>query len=117
MKLFKTSTSEAKPATGRIYYSNMVSKTAPGLQGKSMYLYQHSEQKSRLYLVANSEENKKGRIVMFDPAGDLLISQLIKVYKGKTTIEVAENSTSLQPPRLIAVYLDEQLAFMQQLAS
>lgn len=117
MKIVQADSSNERKNEGRIYYSNMIGKAAPGVHGKSMYLYEHDSQKNRYYFVANSNENEKGRIVMFDASGELLISQVIEVYKGKNTIELSTYKTSNQTPHLIAVYIDEQLAFMQKLAS
>jgi hypothetical protein len=52
--------------------------------------------------------------VVFTEGGELLNSQLIAVYKGKNTIEVNTTQSHL-PPHLIAVYLENELAFMQKL--
>src|SRR5687768_2349816 len=101
-------------ASGRVFYSNMISKAAPGVIGKSIYVYQHASDQRRLFLVANASENERGRIVVFDEGGELLNSQLIAVYKGKNTIEVSTSRSEL-PPHLIAVYLENELAFMQKL--
>jgi hypothetical protein len=114
MKTIQAKTANGDSASGRIFYSNMISKTAPGVIGKSIYVYQHASDQHRLFLVANANENERGRIVVFDEAGELLNSQLIAVYKGKNTIEVSTKSSEL-PPHLIAVYLENQLAYMQKL--
>ena len=114
MKSVQAKTTNDSSETGRIFYSNMISKTAPGIIGKSIYVYQHSSDHHRLFLVANANENERGRIVVFDEGGELLNSQLIAVYKGKNTIEVSTRRSEL-PPHLIAVYLENELAYMQKL--
>jgi hypothetical protein len=114
MKTLQAKTTNSELPTGRIFYSNMISKAAPGVIGKSIYVYQHGSDQQRLFVVANANENERGRIVVFDEGGELLNSQLIAVYKGKNTIEVDTRRSEL-PPHLIAVYLENQLAFMQKL--
>ena len=115
MKTLKATSSIAKAETGRIFYSNMINKAAPGIVGKSIYIYQHTADNSRFFLVANAQESERGRIVVFDSTGELLNSQLIAVYKGKNTIEVTTPDDAQLPPHLIAVYLENKLAFMQKL--
>ena len=87
MKMLQTNSPDLQAETGRIYYSNMISKATPGVEGKNIYLYEQVQEKNRFYLVANSAENEKGRVVIFDEAGELLISQVIEVYKGKQRAE------------------------------
>ena len=99
---------------GRIYYTNMIGKAAPGVIGKSLYLYQLAASESRFFLVANAEAHQSGRMVVFDARGELLNSQLIEVCKGKNTIELSATGSGAEP-HLIAVYLGGQLAFMQKL--
>ena len=115
MKTLKANSSIAKPQTGRIFYSNMISKAAPGTFVKSIYLYQHKSDDNRFFLIANAQESERGRIVVFDSTGELLNSQIIAVYKGKNTIEVSTPDDAQLPPHLIAVYLENKLAFMQKL--
>ena len=115
MKSLKAESSKTKSQAGRVFYSNMISKAAPGTFGKSIYLYQHNIDDNRFFLVANAQESERGRIVVFDSAGELLNSQLIAVYKGKNTIEVSTPDNASLPPHLIAVYLENKLAFMQKL--
>ena len=101
---------------GRIYYSNMIGKAAPGVSRKSLYVYQPAASQNRFFLVANAEVRENGRIVVFNAGGELLNSQEIKINKGKNTLEIAPGVLANAVPHLVAVYLDGQLAFMQKLS-
>jgi hypothetical protein len=103
-----TGTTEKK---SKVYYSNMVSNSAPQKAGSKIFLYQDFPGEN-FFVVINAEKKCQAKIVVFNPGGDLLSSKQVEVTKMNQRMSIA--AASKNQFHLIAVYVENELVFMQK---
>jgi hypothetical protein len=95
----------------KLYYSNMVSSNSTQSNSSKIFLYQDYPGEN-FFVVINSDKRCQAKIVVFNPAGDLLTSKQVEVTKMKQRMSIA--AASKNQFNVIAVYVENELVFMQK---
>ena len=87
---------------GNIYYSAVVK---PANNSAAKNNYQVNNTNSRIYLVANADQQATGKVFIYTLDGKLLNSRAINISKGTNTIELSGSEVKSQQLLIISLYI------------